>query len=283
MNIEVKPLPEGDFIENLIFTVAPKQDQPETDTTRRKVATIRQEDTTRFKVQLGSFRYYENAAKAVGIAQHLFDQTFCIQFNSKTQLNAVRSMPITGLENAAKLLEQIRQKSEFKDPALVVMEENDRLFSVQLGAFSTAKRAERFISDINDRLDMELYYYKDPIDKLFKVRTEGTSDHMLAKKKLNKLRSTSEFHDAFIPEDTDFLFEGTNYSFQLRISGISRESQITIPEDISSEQLVNGPQKDMITFQGFTKWKELLSIQNKIRKLNPGIEPVIILRTKAGP
>ncbi|MDR8390860.1 SPOR domain-containing protein [Aliifodinibius sp. S!AR15-10] len=283
MNIEVKPLPEGDFIENLIFTVAPKQDKTETDTTRRKVASIRQEDTNRFKVQIGSFKYYENAIKAVGIAQHLFDQTFCIQFNPKTQLNAVRSMPITGLENAAELLEQIRHKSEFKDPALVVMEEKDRLFSVQLGAFSTVTRAKRFFTDINNRLDLELYYYKDPIDKLYKVRTEGTSDRMLAKKKLDKLRSTSEFHDAFIPEDTNFLFEGTNYSFQLRISGISGERQITIPEDVSSEQLVNGPQKDMITLQGFTKWKELLSIQDKIRKLKPGIEPVIILQTKAAP
>lgn len=280
LNIEVEALPQGDFIENLLFTVAPETDTTQAAAKTKKAVPNRPPDSTRFKVQVGSYKYYTNATTAVREAQDKFDQPFTIQFNTKSNLHAVRSMPVIGLKAAVELLSRIRHNPMFDNPALVVLEDKDRTFSVQLGAFSTEQRAIRFMDSISGKLSNELYYYQDPNDKLFKVRTQGAPTQSIAKERLQKLRNTPQFSDAFIPQNTDLIFERTDFIYEIRMSGVTNNTDITIPDDIPNQQVQNGPYRDMATISGLTRWKRTLQIQADLQQLNPDFDPIIILKKK---
>lgn len=289
--ISVEPRAEGDYLDNLNFLLRSREEEKQLESITERTTTS-SDDTTQYQIQIASFVIYENALEAVEIAEKQFDRPFSIKHNPRRTLYAVRTLPITGLQTAVEQLLSI-QNSQFSQPALVVLSRNqkvtengDQTFSVQIGAFSTRRRAERFIEDSEDRLNLELTFVFDPEDRLYKVRTSSMENRGDAERRLEVIRNRTLFSDAFIPPETPVIYDGTDFTYQVRIEGISAQSekayldQITGKQGISDAEINAGPETEVVLFDDISAWREAVELKQKLSKISKMGQPVIMLIEK---
>ncbi|MFH5883893.1 SPOR domain-containing protein [Halalkalibaculum sp. DA3122] len=280
MNIEVKALPEGDFIENLLFTVAPEKDTLRTNMPESPRA---QSDQTQFVVQVGSYRYYRNAAQAAERARNEFNQAFSIRFNPQTNLNAVRSSPVTDWDAALELLSKVRAIPIFDNPALVIQDKKQGSVPVQVATFTTRQEARQFISETNDTLEYELNYYQNPADELFKVYLLIDPTMEDPAQKIEQLQNTDRFGTTSAIQTDSLILRETELAYEIRISETDEDpdSGLVFPEEIPSGDVEKGSAPGTaITIKNLGSWRRTLEIQAALKQLNPDIAPTVILKPK---
>lgn len=216
MELEVKALAEGDFVENLNFTVLTKEDttavEPEissADTLKAVDEKMTMDDSDLFyKIQLASFKTVDKAKRIAKEAAKDLGNSFSVVYNSNTSLYGIRSVPIASRKQAVETVLSYHD-NQYKRAVLIVLSSRVPQTTVQkknkfiqIGAFSTQKRAENFANESARKLNFETVVtynkkatlYKVYINKRFhsqKVRTEI----------LTKIRNEYSFEKAFINDN----------------------------------------------------------------------------------
>lgn len=288
LRVTVEPKAEGDFIEDLSFNLRPKGAPAKVTTLATASA-----DSGLYQVQISSFVLYTNAVQFAEQAEKRYNQPFVIKNNPKRILYSVRTRPISGLRAAIQQLLSM-QENRRNPPALVVLNRNslitdngDNTYSVQIGAFSTRNRAERFKRISENELDIDLRIALDPKDELYKVRTTGIQNSGQAERRLAEIRNKALFSDAFIPPDAPVIYEGIDFEYQVRLGGISAESdkaflsRITDQGGLPDADISSGPQTNVALFNNIPTWRQAIEIRDKLSELSTDSKPVIMLREKS--
>jgi cell division septation protein DedD len=109
---------------------------------------------------------------------------------------------VKSTKDTAKAVEQVVVKENIPNPAAKGNEEFSLLkgmnYIVQLGAFSTQEKAEKFVAENRNLLAYEMRISFSDAVKLFVVQIPPVSAKEEAEKIRNKLWETSVFKDAFI-------------------------------------------------------------------------------------
>lgn len=180
MDIEVEAIAQGDFIEDLNFTVSAIEDTIQekksskkdiaSKTSDKKKGDKKQKVSNKFsyKIQLASFQTRRKAESYAKEAAQNLGGSFIVVRNTSNGLYAIRSLPITHRNQAVETIISYHN-SRYKSAALVVMKNNSkkpkrvRSKFIQIGAYNFKERAERFAASSAKKLNQEtaVTYHKD--------------------------------------------------------------------------------------------------------------------------
>jgi cell division septation protein DedD len=110
--------------------------------------------------------------------------------NVKPAKDTIKAVETKQIQNEVKAPQTIETKEM---PALKGMN-----YIVQLGAFSTKEKAEKFVSDNKGKLNYEMHISYSETVKLFVVQIPPFATKEEAEKTRNKLWETPAFKDAFV-------------------------------------------------------------------------------------
>ncbi|HET6527558.1 MAG TPA: SPOR domain-containing protein [Balneolaceae bacterium] len=292
LQITVEALALGDFVENLRFAVRPKADQPS-----REGNIIAGEDSNQsyYQIQLGSFSALKRAQKFKAKIAQQIDEPLRVIYNVANGLYAVRTLPVISKNKARETISVYYETGKFTDAALVVLNNDPKRYSiskrkfVQIGAFSTRKRALAFVSSSAPKLKKEvLVSFNEEID-LYKVlinNAEGLSTSEL-RGFLTKVRSMDSFGDAFIYKDnikgfssSDFRQREMEFSYQIEIANVTTTSERLIFDLLKKYTGLIVKHADEHSLQvKIGTWKGTVFLQKELRKIAE-IHPVIVLIEK---
>jgi hypothetical protein len=290
MKITVEALALGDFVENLHFTVIPKAVK-----SSKKENIILANSNQHYQIQLGSFSTLKRARTFSERIASQVDKPPRIIYNVANSLYAVRTLPSKNRNEVLKNITSFYKNEIFADAAMVVLNNHPKNYSiskhrfVQIGAFSTRKRALAFVSSSARKFKKEiLVSFNEEID-LYKVlinNTAGLSTPEL-RRFLAKVRSMDSFDDAFIYKDNiigfnhaDFRQREMEFTYRIEIAGITSASEEAIIDLLNIYQglTFDYPDKNLMQINVGT-WKGTVFLQNELRAI-PGVHPVIVLIEK---
>lgn len=198
MDIEVKSLAQGDFIEGLNFTVSSPSNSTDEQATSPIIATSQtdqdslvqdkselSESNLNYEIQLASFKTRRKAESYAKEAAQVLGGAFSVIQNTSNDLYAIRGLPISHRDQAVETILSYHN-SKYKSAALVAMKNRSkkpitrRSKFIQIGAFSTEKRAETFATKSAQKLSQEtaitynrdLELYKVYLNKKFSSDTD---------------------------------------------------------------------------------------------------------------
>ncbi|MGD8749666.1 MAG: SPOR domain-containing protein, partial [Balneolaceae bacterium] len=213
MDITIKSLAEGDFVENLNFTVVPN-----VDTTQNSQPAFSQQSHTSneqpdekeiadqqyyYEIQLASFKTLEKAESVASEASKHLGGSFTVTLNTNNGLYAIRSTPIPEREDALETIISY-YNSNYSGAALVVLNNNYEKSTVkpefiQLGTFSTIQQACAFARSSAKELKKELAITKNLDSGQYKVYiNESYPSDQSIESQLAKIKGTIPFSDAYI-------------------------------------------------------------------------------------
>lgn len=249
MNITVKSLAQGDFIENLNFQIIPKSDTTETE--ELPVITEKTDSTETitdqqlyYRIQLASFKTLEKAKEVARNATIRLGDTFSVIKNTANGLYAIRSTPVPQYNDVVKTIISYR-KSKFRDAAIVVLKDQDieQLVKsspvIQIGAFSTAERAQRFADAASRGLVKDIAISNYQSNSLYKVYIYDTTsrDNLIDYKA--RLQNNFTFKGAYINQNGNIQLGAFHSVEQAKIFGnlvgLKLESNISV-----TNQMENG-------------------------------------------
>ncbi len=209
MNIEVESLAQGDFIEDLNFRVVPQKDTTATEqqiiTATEDSASIQSQDLY-YKIQLASFKTEHKAKRmAMEAAKHL-GGSFSVVYNTANGLYGIRSVPLSDRTQAIETILSYHN-SNYKNSALVVLKNNYKKTAsthskfIQIGAFSTKERAEKFANSSSKKLSQETAITFNQDLDLYKVYiNQKFSSDQLRDQQLATIRNLFSYKNAFVNE-----------------------------------------------------------------------------------
>lgn len=219
MNVRVEALAEGDFIEGLNFKVVPKKD-PDSTSAKNNNAQISEdtsvsekrenevkEENLNYEIQLASFQTQRKAEQFAMEATQQLGGSFSVVKNTNNGLYAIRSVSIPNRNQAVETIISYHN-SKYESAALVVLKNKDkapvstRSKFIQIGAYSTQKRAEAFANSSAKKLDQETAITYNKNSSLYKVyinKTFPSGQRMVAE--LLDVKTLYSFKKAFVNEN----------------------------------------------------------------------------------
>jgi len=209
MEVTIKSLAEGDFVEGLNFMVIPKKDTTQTEQkklTQKKKSPVKREKSVNnhrlyYEIQLASFKTLKKAKSVASEASKRLGTPFIITLNTKNGLYAIRSTPITNQDDAIETLISYHNGT-YSNAAIVKLKKKYKttVFKhpkfVQVRAFSTMKRAQNFATNATVVLGQDLAISYNQEVGLYKVYISNAAENMKAQ--LTKIRNRYSYKNAFI-------------------------------------------------------------------------------------
>jgi hypothetical protein len=221
MDVTVEAKAQGDFIEGLNFTVIPK---PDTTSTKESITASREDTTTAdseteqktapddirtdselyYEIQLASFQTQRKAKKvALTAAKHL-GGSFSVVKNTNNGLYAIRSAPVPSKDKAIESIISYHNSS-YKSAALVVIKNKQKSTVsapgkfIQIGAYSTKKRAQQFANESAKQLNQEVAItYNSNLDLYRVYLNESFESDQNRQSQLITIKNLMKFRDAYI-------------------------------------------------------------------------------------
>lgn len=298
MQIEVRSLAEGDFIEGLVFNVIPEQDETEESVT----LTEEPEPYTGeriYQIQLGSYSSRERADRVRRQASDNLQEDFTIVLNTRNNLYAVRSAPIYDRNEAlGRILAY--HNSSYTDAALVVLQNPDfalyradnRERRIQIGAFRDRGRAEKFaaLSRIKLGRRVTLTYEEDiGLNTVFIDPSDNRENRQNLRQLLSEIRSGGYYSDAFIKydgtvPDTPGNARSMEFAYQVHIEGVTEDSEQAFMSgllDNDTDTQLNQPEKNLFIFDNVSSWDEAQDFQKQLARISSIGRPIVVLIEKS--
>ncbi|MDZ7715686.1 MAG: hypothetical protein U5J95_05675 [Balneolaceae bacterium] len=241
---------------------------------------------------MSSYATLELAENAVSRAQSLFNEEFTTIFNRKANLYGIRSKIYKSRIDALEVLFNY-QKSEFSEPALVVIKNRDgksteaTYNAIQISAFRTLSRAKKDATLSSIKLDTETYIHKEESTGWYKVHILKAKPYGELTQNLQRIKQKDFFSDAFINTyDTqqnlnNIAAAEITFKYQVHVEGVTEESaqafrsSIMNPENTDSNILQ--PKTDLIVFEGINSWNEVVRLKRNLSKVSTIGRPVIVI------
>ena len=301
MQVEVKALAEGDFVEGLNFTLTPKStlEPIAADSVSPKPAadtTYISDQELYYKIQIASFKTLSKAKDVAMEAANRLNGSFSVILNTNTDLYAIRSLPLPNRNQAIKNILSYRSNI-FERAALVILDSKDikpdapQTDFIKLGEFKAEDAANRFAEQSKNDLDIltsiSFSEAKDQylvyVDERYYSKTEIESE--LATIKANpSYKETSleniQNYSLYLGEKEE---RAMKFSFQIRIEKPSNEIDEELLKsliDPESGAAFNKTSDGTIVFEGLTSWTRTKELQQKLADI-PAIEhPITVLIEK---
>ncbi len=245
MKIEVEALSGGDFVENLNFTVISKADTAKQPITATKDTTsfedVEQESETDqelyYKVQLASFYTREKAEEVAVQAAKDLGGSFSVIQNTANGMFAIRGVPLSNRKQAVETIMSYHNSS-YKSSALVVMQNQQKSTVpkaakfIQIGAFSSKERAERFAGNSSKELNKETAITYNKTQELYKVYiNERFSSAQQRELLLSTIRNADSYSNAFI-NNTNNIQIGA-FGNRQRAYSFAKQSEMLLGKQIA--------------------------------------------------
>lgn len=209
IDIEIKSLAQGDFIEGLHFTIVPKKDSSAVEQeiiAASEDASEAEERELYYKIQLASFKTERKAKQVALEAAKNLGGSFSVVHNTANGLYGIRSIPMSNRKQAVETIISYHN-SNYTNAALVVLKNEHkksvatRSKFIQIGAFSTKKRAEKFAGSSSRKLGKETAVTFNKDLNLYKVYiNQKFSSDQTRDKGLATVRNLFSYKNAFINE-----------------------------------------------------------------------------------
>jgi hypothetical protein len=317
MKIEVEPLAEGDFIENLNFTVFSKADtivvsEPITKAEKPEIEsaddsttlTTQNAESAYYQIQIGSYSTLWRAENVARRASEHLDDSFGIILNETNGLYAVRGSPYDSRDKAINTIISYYKRS-YTDIALVILSNKDldkpgpsdeRRF-VQIGAFRSKYRANRFAALSRIKLDHDTRMVYDDEISLYTVSIANLDDadrqqlkQILSEVRSLEVKSHPFYEDAFIKsKDNQQNFvphtesRPMDFYYQVQIEGAPEASKQALMSDLLDSDLdseFKQPRKGLFIFDKLSSWRETQNFRTTRTRLTSIGRPSVVLIEK---
>jgi hypothetical protein len=301
MQVEVKALAEGDFVEGLNFTLTPKSTTEPTaaDTVSSKSTadtTYISDQQLYYKIQIASFRTLTKAKKVATLAASRLKGSFSVIFNTNTNLYAIRSFPIANRDQALKNILSYRD-NDFERAALVILDsqnikpDDPQSGFIKLGEFENKDAADRFSEQSSNDLNVEtaVSFNKDNeqylvyVDKRYYSRAEIESQ-------LATIQANPSYKEASLENIQNYsLYLGEKekrameFSFQIRVEDPKNnldEKRLQSLTNPRSGAKLNRSSNGIIIFDGLTSWTRAKELHQKLANIPTIKYPTIVLIEK---
>ena len=275
--VQVKALPEGDFVEDLNFiltTLPPEKETPGA-------------PKCRYFVQVGLFSTWEQAVLEQVTADQLFNARFNILYNKDFDLFAVVSEWYPNRDIAKELRELVRNKlyqdafvGEDCPPFERVLQ-----YRVHLGAFDTQITADQFADSLRNILPEDVIVKQYDGDAHYHVILPGYNDWQRSFELLSTIQSENHLNSAGINLESPFRMLSANDLFRIQIGVYSQDNQAAqVLETVSAQagyhlQIIKDPETGLLhlqtePFTALDQAKQAESVLSAISGINPEIIPV---------
>lgn len=300
MDVEVEAIAEGDFVENLNFTVIPKSGLDETE--QNKVtkngknktdqdSTMKDDEISRYQIQVASFKTAEKAKRIAEDASKLINRPFILIQNVLNNLYAIRSTLMDTEQESIELFRTLLQNN-FDHNALVVhnrtrlsQEEADSVLILR--NFTTLEEARDFSTQIAHKTNAEVTVgqFRGEQDFIVYLKEITTNYKGISKFQLEDyLEKYEEAEIINLQEHAVSLLEqkkAMDFTFQIRIKGVRTENEKTDLQSFIQKKpnitLVKGEDTSTYIIKGFQNWAHLKKIQKELYKLRANLViPVLI-------
>jgi len=300
LNFEVEALADGDFKENLNFTIvsadgAKPQPQPkpkpQPKPQPKPVAKKEISETTDkyYLLQLASYAGIDWARYSDRRAEKLFGGDLFIRYNPAAGLYALRTPLFKSKEEATKHIMEIAD-SPFNEPALVVTEDSMKtstdlypIYRIHFESFASREEAEGRLKELEELLDIQLRMVKAEEAGFTQIQSEEYTSRDKALEVVAQYDSWREQPTAasvvYVNESdiTDLSFE-----FGLEIVGLENEKAQNRLREISESGLV--PETAGIEVEGASivisdipSWSQALQLKHALDELLEAGTPILIL------
>lgn len=305
LRFEVEALAQGDFKENLNFTLRPLQGKAPADTalSNKKTTTpnppgktdTEEEHTDSsglFQVQLASYSTLKTAGKAEQKAEQLFGHEFYLFYNRVAELFGLRSNFYHSRKEALEKLFTF-QKSVFSEPALVVItgdkeiKEKESYSAVEVGSYHSEIKAREFAVSVEKELERDVFIHQDSTSSRFRVHILKETSSSRQEKELRNLKERAIFKDSYInrystESNKDYLAAtALQFRYQIHIEGIETDSlqafRDSLADDFISGSKLIRTEADRIVFENIGTWNEVVQLKYKLSNLSTGFSPVMVL------
>lgn len=280
MKVTIKSLAQGDFVENLNFTVIPRKD-----TTGQKPV-VAQKETAKpsgkkehtanrayyYKIQLASFQSRTKAQHIARVASQQLGGSFSITLNTNNGLYAIRS---TRIENQSDALQKVLSyhKSNYPSAALVVLRRKVKTSSrapsefIQIGAFSTLERAKDFAQNASQKLNSKLSITFNQEIGLYKVYINTTyPSESRMKKFLSTLKDDYSYDDAYVNQ-RDMIQIGA-FKSKSQAKDFARNSEKIIDRPVAVTQDSLNKYFNVVLDEKFDRETDLRAALTSIKKVS---------------
>ncbi|TYP95668.1 hypothetical protein LX73_0983 [Fodinibius salinus] len=236
MTVNIEPLAEGDFVENLGFTVIPlsadtAKSEPlitasddsnsdaakDSSTTDPKITEksnktsvsdnkhANESDATTYSVQLASFRTLENSQSAADNASKTLQDSFSVVRNTLNGYFAIRGTANYSLEKAINTATAYHKNFDYnstavliKKPKLPDSQQVPPVF-IQLGADFSFQQGQKFANNAQKNLSHKIGLTYDKPSKIYRTYIDSSfSSADKRKALLEEIRNNTSYTDAFI-------------------------------------------------------------------------------------
>jgi hypothetical protein len=304
MDVTVEALAEGDFVEGLNFTLKPKTTTAErtvADTASAKPAddadtTYISDQELYYKIQLASFRTFSKAKEVAMEAASRLNGSFGVIFNTKTDLYAIRSLPITNRDQAIENILSYHN-NEFSSAALLVMNSKDikpgalQSDFIKLREFRSEEAANRFAKQAETDLDLTAAVSFNETDDTYLVYVdERYYSKADLQSELSAIQDQPSYKGASLENIQAYsLFVGEiqqramNLSFQIRIENSTAdvdEELLTSLIDPESRAVLKKSSDGTFFFDGLTSWTRTKELHQKLASLAAIEDQIAVLFEK---
>lgn len=291
MHINVEALAEGDFVEDLNFTVVPKGDTTSTekeiitktdikkptndiDTTETDTANIKSADKINpyFQIQLASFQTLSKSEDVVNNIGQYLDNSYYITKNTNLNLHAIRTNPIFDQSIAINTLRS--HQNYYPNAALVKTtynpssQDSSQKSKLVLGLFGDSAKADQFAAMVSNKLEANVTVNYLAQSDQYEVYTKGYFPADRATKKtLAKLLIQS-------PE------RPMEFTFQVRLEGVPDNAKETVLDTIidkCSDIKIQQPDQGIIIIDNISSWSKTKELSQKLTTIPELKEPIVFI------
>jgi len=308
-HFSVKAMSKGDFVDSLNFTLKPRPKSQSNNLTipdtvkgleenmkgitanNFSMSRINRNTSTEknsYFVQIGAFKNLDLALHAQSVGESSLDQEFLIRYLPDKQLFKVYSGCLPDSVKSELLLDKLK-KSTFKGAYInngCLPSPSSLKFSIQFGAFSIKKHAEKFSSEIAGKLHIKMVVTQDTSPGYFYVRMKPVNSWIKAWKVRQKALK-SGYSKAFVVTSPSVVWLSNNYYYRVELGAFKNHSnainyaykihkKLHIPTIIQQN-------KDhlylVLANQNFT-WEQAHSLQLEVKQEKGLITPWIYMLNK---
>jgi len=283
MKITIKSLAQGDFVENLNFSVIPKNV-----TTQPKQKIIAQKDTTTakkkqpdkiskkefyYQIQLASFKTLDKAEKVASEASTKLGGTFSVTQNTKNGLYAIRSAPIPKRNHAIETIISYHN-SDYSSAALVILRNKNKPNNtlkpqfIQIGSYSSLQMARYFANSSANKLNKETAITYDREKSIYKVYiNQSHSSKRDMEAQLAKIKHTRLYDDAYVNRHNRIQIGAFKYKYEANAFAENSISILDQPAQVAQDS--TNDYYSVVIDKEFSSASTLDSLLAGIKKIEP--------------
>lgn len=300
----VEARPEGDFVENLNFTILPRDTtnlivEQKKDDAARDTSEVPQQTTDapyHYLIQLASYASADWAKRADDRAEHHFPgQNFYIRYNPAADLYGLRTPPQHSKEHAIDRILRI-MKSPFNEPAVVATKDTSDTardlhptYVIRLDSLKNERQAKIRVRTFEEVAGIEARVNASQNSAYYLVQSYPYDEKNKALSVLGRIRNLNLTEDPdltySIIERYDPAITELTFDYAIEIVGLTESQASEIFDQLSSEENLRPTGSRLerdglsISIKGVNSWKRTIALKRELDKVL-GVGTTVIIMTQ---